>query len=318
MLPLPRDSTALTPTTLSSIEADSTRKAERIVERVGSPTTIYVAFAGSSYAQASAHLFHWILRQLTEKTIYIGPVEAFLYHTLAYHDEPSLILLFAEPGSENIIARTADAARITGTEFLVVTQPLPDIIAERVGRENLVEVASPRPSIHYVLVAAKSAARLAEMFSSIRVRVERLSNELSNISSIYESLIDKYSDVIPVIAEMIAKKERIDLYASTTMLPPAYILAGYTNKAGVYPISSLPVHVTSKQLHSNVIALLTDIEADILKEVKFKVSMYMPGNSHIVEFIVHTDPLTAPIYGSLVVEHAFDRAKQASTPLHTK
>ena len=313
MLPLPRDSTALTPATLSSIEADSTGKAEHVVEHIGSPTTIYVAFAGSSYAQASAQLFHWILRQLTEKTIYMGPVEAFLYHTLAYHDESSFILLFAEPGSENIIARTADAAHITGTRLLVVTQPLPDIIAERVGRENLVEIASPRPSIHYVLVAAKSAAKLAERFSSIRVRVKRLVNELSSVTSIYESLIERYNDIVPIIAEILAKKERADLYASTTMLPPAYILAGYIDNARVYPISSLPVHVTSKQLHRNVITLLTDIEADILKEVKFKVSMYMPGNNRIVELILHTDPLTAPIYGSLVIEHALDRARQAST-----
>lgn len=307
MLPLTRDSTTLTVSTLAAIEADATSKAKTVTELAESPNTIYVAFAGSFYAQSAAHLFYWILRQLTDKTIYIQPIEAFLYHTLAYHEETSLLVLFAEPGAENIIARTADAARITETRFVIVSTPLPDIIAARIGKENLIEVISQRPSVHYMLLAAKSAAYLAEKFSGIRIRVNRLLNELSDISYVYDSLINRYKQFINDFVEAVKAGKELSVYASTTMLPTAYILSGYIHRVNVYPVSSLPVHMTARLLHGTVLAMLTDVEADILKEARFKLSMYAPKDARILELALHTDPLTAPLYGLLVVEHAIDR-----------
>ncbi|KSW11760.1 hypothetical protein CF15_02835 [Pyrodictium occultum] len=309
MLPIPRDSAALTQATLSRIEADSASKAKELVERLGTLRTIYVAFAGSFYAQASAHLLYWILRQLTDHNVYIDPIEAVIYHTLAYHEESPLIVLFAEPGTENIVARAADAARLTGARLVAVTPPLPGIIAKHVGRDSLVEVASQRPSLHYLLIAAKTAASLADKLSSIKVRVKRLIDEVSNISAIYESLIDAYKDTIESIRELIGRGE-LDVYASTTMLPAAYILAGYQKNTRIYPLSSLLVHLSTRALGPQILAMLTDVEEDVMREVRFKKSMYMNEEARVIELVMHTDPLTAPIYGSIIIEKVVDATRR--------
>ncbi|ABM79898.1 hypothetical protein [Hyperthermus butylicus] len=50
-----------------------------------------------------------------------------------------------------------------------------------------------------------------------------------------------------------------------------------------------------------LLVFATDVEADILRELRFKLSIAQ-NKGKLAEIIMHTDPLTAPVYASLIAE----------------
>jgi hypothetical protein len=268
--------------------------------------TLYIGYFGSGFAKSAAGILYWPLRQLSNKDVRLTPGEEILYHTLPYHDEDSLVILFAEPGTENLVAKTSDAVRLTGSRMLVIAPPLPDIILSRITGPSITIDYQDLP-LAFIIAAAKLATILSKSIGEIKIRTERVVNEYSEISIIYNDLIDRYRNNIANISDTIVQLKKVIIYTSPTLEPASNLLHWYLNTVAIESklatISTLlsDISTSANYLFADTLSLIvsTDVEADILREAKFKASL-ANIRSYLSELVIHTDPLTAPLYASLI------------------
>jgi hypothetical protein len=281
--------------------------AERIRDAIasGEEKVVYAAYAGHSYARAAAIAYYRALRQLAQSMVGLETVEALIYHTLAYREESSTILLFAEPGTENMIGRLADAARYTGAKVAIVAPPLPPILKARVEDEALVEVNDPDPALAYIVSSVRLAAETAAKLSGVKLRVERLRAEMEKLEPIVDELIARYKGELEQISG-IKKGARVAVVYTPTMEPPAILLGEALRARGpttITPTSSALSRMTAhKSGWDSVVILSTDVEADSIRELQFKMSV-TANVKHSIRVNLRTDPLTAPVYASILVKH---------------
>ena len=276
------------------------------LENVGGSTVVYAGYAGYSYARAAAITYYRALRQLAQLNANIEAVEALTYHVLAYREEGSIILLFAEPGTENMLGRIADAARYTGAKLTIVSPPLPPILKVWINENHLVEVNEEDPTLAYMIASLRLAARTASKASGVKLRIDRLKSEMEDLDSIVEDLILKYRGELEQLAR-IREGANIAITFTPTMEPPAIILGRVLQEKGfasLMPISSMLSYLATKSKPWDyVVVLSTDVEADSVRELQFKLSMTSKPPS-IVRINLRTDPLTAPVYATILAKHA--------------
>jgi len=270
---------------------------------------VYISFLGTGLAQAAAGLVYWPLRQLSERNIRLVTGEEILYHTLPYHGERSLVILFGEPGTENLVAKAATTVRLTGNKLVPLTAPLPATLSQYLP-EHRVEISEEPIPIAFIIVAAKLVTILVDKYSEIKIRKNRVINEYNNIAQVYNDLLEKYSQILSNITSKLRRENTtITIYSSPTLMPASHIfdwclsLENYTPK--IYNLSAILSHMLTSHLNqysSNIaLFLLTDIETDILREAKFKLTFLQRPSIETIELIIHTDPLTAPLYASLIL-----------------
>ncbi|ABM79899.1 hypothetical protein [Hyperthermus butylicus] len=137
MLQLTRDSTPLTREKLKRLEKQAEELAKRIFSFLNqSYSELYLTYAGTRYALAAATLGYWVLRQITTTSVRLEPIEALIYHIVAYREENIAVILFAEAGAENIVGRAIDATKLTGVSLVAVTPPLPPVLKARAPSEE--------------------------------------------------------------------------------------------------------------------------------------------------------------------------------------
>lgn len=311
MLQRPRDSTTITQQLIANIEQRLQHHVSIVAKTLlEHHDTLYITFIGAGLARASAELVYWPLRQLSEKNIRLVSGEEILYHTLPYHEEKALVLLFSEPGTENVAAKIATTTRLTGNNMVLVSTPLPDALSPYLPRERI-EISEKPFSLSFIIAASKIVAVIIEKYSSIKIRKNRIINEYTNISQIYDDLIRKYEDTIQKIVSIIETSNNIIVYSSPTMMPASYLFEWCLYKQGIpiriYNLSAILSHLSEelfkKSKNISTIFLLTDIESDIVREAKFKLSFTSNQRISIAELTIHTDPLTAPLYASLILNN---------------
>ena len=313
MLQIPGNSIALREISqqdITRLEKVLAQRVKNIGEVLAEPyDTIYVSFLGAGLAQAAAELVYWPLRQLSERNIRLVSGEEILYHTLPYHDERSLVILFGEPGTENLVAKTATTVRLTGNNLVPFTAPLPATLSQYLP-EHRVEISEEPIPIAFIVAAAKLVTILVDKYSGIKIRRDRVRDEYSNIAQIYDDLLEKYSQTLSnIVSRLRRENPTIAIYSSPTLMPASHIfewclsLERYIPR--VYSLSAILSHMlmnnSNQQNNSIALFLLTDVETDILREAKFKLTFLRRQSIEAIELIMHTDPLTAPLYASLIL-----------------
>ncbi len=312
MLQRSRDSTAITQHLIANIEREIEDKIGTVAETLLQQyDALYIAFIGAGLARASAELVYWPLRQLTEKNIRLVSGEEILYHTLPYHEEKALILLFGEPGTENIAAKIATTTRLTGNDLILVSTPLPETLSPYLP-EARIEVSEKPFSLSFIIAASKIVVITIRKYSDIKVRKTRIINEYTNISQVYDDLIKRYDSIINKITSLInSDNDNTIVYSSPTLMPASYLFEWCLYRQGIpiriYNLSAILSHLSQeffrKPRKVSAIFLLTDIESDIVREAKFKISFTSNQKIDTTELVIHTDPLTAPLYASLVLNN---------------
>lgn len=283
---------------------DRLNRAKRILDEIGvdrffRSERIYLVYAGRYYAPASAWLVYWPIAQLTEKMPQVLPAEAVSYHLLAYRGEKASIIAFIEPRGENMLARIGDAARFTDTPLLAIAPPLPPVIEERYRGEELIVVEDEAPATLYTLLAAVAASKALEALRGIELRVKRYHEEIITLHTVVGDIRKEYKNILKELSEL-----RYDIIASSpTMLPAAYMLRMYyeTRYRSPVPVealsSTLPV-ITSNPFVKNILITASGVEADMVREIESRAALLASG-LRATSLIIGTDPLTAPLYGTL-------------------
>ncbi len=304
---------------------ESLRAAEswsrRVVDEVArllEGSRIFSAYAGYSYGEAAAYTFYWFVRVLAPKLrSSVHPLEDLTYHVLAYREpeERDVVVAFVEEGGENNLARLADAAKHTGARLVAFTPPLPPVIEARLGENAVVvEVPSGRPSVYALVLASLLGFAVARNHSPDSERVKRLSSEVGDYLSVFSELRSRYEGFVADLAEELRSGKQVLVAYTTTMRPAAALLESIASRHA--PVLREPVSaalsrlVKQRALPPVLVLLKTDVEEDMVRELKFKTSMLLPSRQpRLLELHIKTDPLTAPVYASLVVETLRDRLK---------
>ncbi len=283
---------------------------EEAIKLLGPAKEVLVSHVGGVAAEAAAYEAYWILRTLGKPFTWIGSLEDIAYHTLAYTkgEVERAILLVAEEGTDNSIARMLDAAKLTETRLVIVKQgPLHPLLEQRLpDTSTTLEVVMGNPILALQLLAVKVAARTSLESpgdsEGLAKRAQRILEEVESLPEVVDELLHRYAGAINKIRGV---KERAVIAYSTTMRPPALILSDHYIKNGIVvrllPLSELAAILTrGEKLHGSTILLRTGVEDDYGREIGFKLSTRGMKHSSI-EVRINTDPLTAPLYATLIL-----------------
>jgi hypothetical protein len=299
LLPLTGDRPPVAPEgSLGSLLGRARRAAESLEPGLFAGGRLYIAYSGRYYGPAAAWLLYWPLAQVTGTDAAIAAAEDLVYHLLAYREEKITVVAFIEPGTENMAIRLGDVTHFTGAKLVTVAPPLPPVIEDRYRGDELL-VAEEALADTYILVAAALAARIIREKGGIELRAKRFRDELGGLEEVHQDLLNSYSGAIQRLGAA-----KIGYIASTpTMRSAAYMFRMYYEyrDRAVIPLGS-PEEILSGLSHgvkpSKPLLLSTGVEQDLVREVVTRLKLL--GGTEAEELKIQTDPLTAPIYGSLL------------------
>ncbi len=311
MLPLARDR-ALVAATRQELQDTISRVAAAVEEvdvslflgRSGD-APLYVTYCGRYYAPAAAWTLYWPLMQLTRLQATLLPVEHAVYHVMAYREETKALVFFAEPGCENMAVRVSDAARHTGVELLAITPPLPPVIEERIYANELIEVEGVPIATGYIIAAALFASKMLDSLGGIKLRIKRFTEELETLAEVYDDIRRRYRDVVREAARMTPAA----ILASPTMMPSALLSRLYYESTrrlllDVEPLSSLlSLLQHAPPQGGTILVFTTGVEADMVREASYRTGLLSSAGLKVIT--VDTDPLTAPLYGTMISSNMF-------------
>jgi len=300
---------ARTPAELEDVLSRAARAVDGdVLGFLDSAADVAVAYCGRYYAAAASWLLYWPIMQLTKRRVAIAQLEDIIYHTLAYRDDVGAIVAFVEPGCENMLIRLGDAASHTGVPVVAIAPPLPPIIEDRFRGRDLVEVEDSPLVTGFTLIAAWLAARLVTAAGGIELRRKRYIEELKTLPSIVDELREKYGERLSRVAELTPT----EIYATPTMFPAAYIarlyyelhrgrLVGVERVSSLLPLTASAIAREAGRGEVKLVALIlaSSVEADLLKEINYRVGLMK--NISVETVTISTDPLTAPLYGILLI-----------------
>jgi len=232
----------------------------------------------------------------------VVPAELFTYYISPYDEGfESDMIVFAAPGQESSLLRLLMTSRLTGHNLVLIAPKLQQHIKHYLYGAKVIEIEDPDL---YWLLATMIVVRATHAYAKARggvSRIKRLQKEVIDFSSIVPEIIDLYASQLLEIEKSIRNSKRTVISYSYSMISPAEQLFHYLESIDkqlvIAELSSLPKIV--RPLDSIVI-IGTDVEDSLLKEVKFKLIQKRSG-LQINELLLRTDPITAPIYGCILV-----------------
>ncbi len=283
--------------------AEAEGYASRVAGEVASEARERVVISYTGSGDIPAYTAYWILREVAPTApVEIYPGDALAFHILAYRrsgrDEYSVasdttIILFAGPGGENQLLLVRDAAVHTGAGLVVVAPRLPPLIEERLGPEPLlVEPPDPYP-LGATILAARVAAVLAARMGERNVRVERVGRETGDVASIVDDLLERHGGD----AERVAGCHSCVYTHTPTMRGPALLAARMSGGFAV-GVQELLGYLAAGGSTRGVALLYTSADEDVVRELRFKC---MSRGASIVELRMATDPVTAPLYATILL-----------------
>ncbi len=239
------------------------------------------------------------------KNILFGCIDTITYHVAPYTENTSIVL-FSEKGVENSIIRLMDASYYTGNKLLIVSPSPADHIRKRLRNTSLIEVPRANTILAETLLAVQAGYNIALKYkqeNDRELRFNRLKVEVADFSSIISELHSIYSLELEILKEYLGKVNGI-VY-TPTMEPVAYtlqtVIAEKTHR--IIPVIDITraIRAIGERLVENQLYILlsTSVEEYSTRELLFKARL---NGIRVKELKVKTDPLTAPVYGLLLVE----------------
>ena len=218
-----------------------------------------------------------------------------MYYTAPYDEgQEAGVIIFASDAGLNTLVMLIEQLVWTGHKVMVITQhELPDIISFRIP-ENAVTINLNTDD--WLLTTHVLIARaIAEFGEAKGIRLERLGKESSSIKPVIKDLLEEYMDTLNRIREFMRTPTVVT--ASPTMWGAAEAIA-YSNRTrtGRYLVEPEAVPQVSV-FTGKVLIISTDVEEYSLKQIK---SLPLSTSVKVEEVRLHTDPLTAPIYGIIL------------------
>lgn len=275
---------------------------DKVVEFALRHERLAITYTGSSII--ASKIFSHTLRTLTPSA---NIVEACI-DTLTYHVAPYTeglgVIVFAEKGTENSLIRLLDSTYYTGNNVLLITPTPIQMVKNRLRGQGLIVVNIRDKLLGEVMLASVSGYEIAKRLrreDEGKLRFNRLGIEVHDYTSIVDELVSIYRLQLEELKENI---DKISLIAYTpTMEPVAYLAQKLLlEKKRLIPLLELTRTISlleEKLLEKGLVLLFsTTVEEYSVKELLFK---SMASRAKVLELKIRTDPLTAPIYGLILL-----------------
>ncbi len=237
-----------------------------------------------------------VLNSLSDiKCFWMHPQDL-MYYLAPYEGEEATSVLITSPDEGiNTLTMLLDQLKWTGHRMALITQhDLPEIIAYKVP-ETVAYVnlnTSEWLMATHVLLARATASVCRE-----GLRHERLVREVSNLIVVVDDLIEEYEDDLRKVADFI--REPVVITSSPTMWGVAELIAYSRNaRRGRYLVEPEAVPQVAAYV-GKVLLIRTDVEEYSMRLIK---SLQMTSSVSVLELKLHTDPLTAPVYGLMLAK----------------
>lgn len=264
---------------------------------------IAVTYTGLSII--ASKIFSYTLRTLSPSfNIIEACIDTLTYHIVPYTEDLGIIA-FVEKGTENSLIRLLDSAYYTGNKVLLITPPLVRMIRSKVRGQELIEVNINDVLLSEIILASVAGYEIARR--KIReddkaLRLNRLRIEVHDYSSIVYGLISSYRMQLNELRDLLDKVEIIGY--TPTMEPVAYymqsIILEKTRKLipTIELTRTLSLVEDKKILDGIMVLFSTTVEEYSVRELLFK---SIPFKIKVVDLKIKTDPLTAPVYGIILL-----------------
>lgn len=275
---------------------------DKVVEFALRHERLAITYTGSSII--ASKIFSHTLRTLTPSTnIVEACIDTLIYHVAPY-TEGLGVIVFAEKGTENSLIRLLDSTYYTGNNVLLITPTPIRMVKNRLRGQGLIVVNIRDKLLGEVMLASVSGYEIAKRLrreDEGRLRFNRLGIEIHDYTSIVDELVSIYRLQLEELKENI---DKISLIAYTpTMEPVAYLAQKLLlEKKRLVPLLELTRTISlleEKLLEKGLVLLFsTTVEEYSVKELLFK---SMASRAKVLELKIRTDPLTAPIYGLILL-----------------
>lgn len=234
-----------------------------------------------------------LLRSLTSINAYIVEPEVMTYYVAPYCEGGIRRVLIINNGGDSSLIRILDQLNLTGYELMLTSfTQLTDVIKAKVRDDMLIILPTQDILQQHLLIGTA----VSEFLNRSGVRGHRLWYELTNLKPILKDLITRYASKLLEIKEF--TKEPFIIISTPSMLGPAeYIAYHYNLPVPRYLTSLYNVKYLTKYV-KRVLLLSTDVEEFSVKEVR---ALKLSNIADVYELRIKTDPLTAPIYGLILL-----------------
>ncbi len=293
--------------TIDSIVREAQKHSRVLLGFLEESDDLFIAYSGRWFSEPSAHLLYLFLSTLVEDfPVRVGSIEEFLYYVAGYTDKYSSVVFLGEPGSESLVFRLLSVLRATGRRAAIVSPPLPPQLIGMLETSNAVysEIEHFCPLLG-LITSFYAGVDYASAKKTKNMRISRLLGE-KDITSALDELNSIYSRLVGKIRSFLSGSEGVNIVYSTTMRAPALllqVLGGEKTCPRLFMLTEFMQKIREGFCDRNpVIVFTTTVESDVVRELKSSILLRC-GNKmgDIVDFTVKTDPLTAPIYASIVL-----------------
>ncbi len=278
----------------ATVNENVNKAIDEVLKLIESSNRLIFTYAGPY--SSPARYVTLVLNSLAGKECrWIHPQDLMYY--LAPYDEgvEAWVTVLASDEGLNTLSLLTDQLVWTRHNVSLITQhELPDVIRYKLpDNVSVVSLNTNEWLMASHLVVAMAAAK------SVRkgIRRDRLLKEFSSISPIVDDLIEEYEEEILKAVEML--RNPVIITATPTMWGAAeYVTYSRSLKTGRYLIEPEAVPQISVYV-GRVILFSTDVEEYAVKQIK---SLTLMTSVKVLDIRIHTDPLTAPMYGLILAK----------------
>lgn len=288
---------------VSAAEEWAKNHKDKLIDFILRHERIAVTYTGLSII--ASKIFSYTLRTLSPSlNIIEACIDTLTYHIVPYTEDLGIIA-FVEKGTENSLIRLLDSAYYTGNKVLLVTPPLIRIIRSKVREQELIEVNINDVLLNEIILASITGYEIARRKikkDDRALRLNRLRIEVHDYSSIVDGLISSYRMQLDELKDLLDKVGIIGY--TPTMEPVAYYMQSIILEKTRKLIPTIELTrtlslVEDKKIFDRIMVLFsTTVEEHSVRELLFK---SMPSKIKIVDLKIKTDPLTAPVYGIILL-----------------
>ncbi len=288
---------------ISTAEEWAKNYKDKLIDFILRHERIAVTYTGLSII--ASKIFSYTLRTLNPSlNIIEACIDTLTYHIVPYIEDLGIIA-FVEKGTENSLIRLLDSTYYTGNKVLLITPPLVRMIRNRVRGQELIEVNLNDVLLSEIILASVTGYEIAR--KKIRkddkaLRLNRLKIEVHDYSSIVDELISSYRVQLNELKDLLDKVKIIGY--TPTMEPVAYYMQNIVLEKTRKLIPTIELTrtlslVEDKKIRDGVMVMFsTTVEEYSIRELLFK---SMPSKIRIMDLKIKTDPLTAPVYGIILL-----------------
>ncbi len=273
---------------------DYARIMNSFIEREGGNSIFTYAGPYISPARFSSLAFTTLTGQPRE---WIHPQDLLYYRAPYDEHQESSVIVFTSCNGMSTLNLLTDQLTWTGHRMLVFAEcKLPHEISHKLRDEEVVEVGGGPWLLTTHMLSAIAASLSKE---ANKVRAGKVLKELSTLPSIIDDLVREYNARIKELRDFLSSGPTVVTWTPTMHGVYEALKGKLRERMYLHPCFLGEAEEASKEI-GRVAIFSTDVEEYSVKPVK---SLSLTSNVKVFEFKIRTDPITAPIYGLLLMNY---------------